>query len=67
MPTMINEKKWILYRHTNNLDIIKAVAVNLSTYTKAGISLEEKSMLNERLRELLYYKRAKSRLATRCN
>jgi len=56
MPTMINEKKWILYRHTNNLDIIKAVAVNLSTYTKAGISLEEKSMLNERLRELLYYK-----------
>ena len=55
MPIKIKEKKWILYRHTNNLDIIKAVAVNLSTYSNSGISTEEKQSLNNRLRDLSYY------------
>ena len=55
MPVKIKEKKWILYRHTNNLDIIKAVAVNLSTYSNSGISKEEKQNLNNRLRDLSYY------------
>lgn len=55
MPVKIKDKKWILYRHTNNLDIVKAVAVNLLTYSKSGISKEDKAALNQRLRELSYY------------
>lgn len=55
MPIKIKEKKWILYRHTNNLDIVKAVAVNLKNYTSSGISQNEKSILNQRLRDLNYY------------
>ena len=47
--------KWVLYRHTNNLDVIKAVAVNLNTFSNSGISKEEKSELNKRLRALGHY------------
>jgi type II restriction enzyme len=47
--------KWVLYRHTNNLDVIKAVAVNLNNFSKSGISNLEKTTLNNRLKALGYY------------
>jgi type II restriction enzyme len=55
MPIQIEHKKWILYRHTNNLDIIQAVAVNLHSYSNSNISTEEKKKLTARLRDLDYY------------
>lgn len=47
--------KWVLYRHTNNLDVIKAVAVNLNSFSKSGLSNDEKASLNDRLKALGYY------------
>ena len=51
----IERKKWILYRHTNNFDLITAVAVNLKFYSKTSISKEDKLELLQKLRELNYY------------
>jgi hypothetical protein len=51
----IEDKKWILYRHTSNVDLIKAVAVNLKSYTKSEISPEKKFSLLKKLKELAYY------------
>jgi len=56
MPTRIEDEKWILYRHTNNLDIVKAVAVNLHTYSNSSISNEDKQRLNQKLKDLAYYR-----------
>lgn len=56
MTHRIEDKKWILYRHTNSFDLISAVAVNLKTLLKGGTSKEDKYSLLERLRKLDYYK-----------
>ncbi len=55
MTHRIERKKWILYRHTNNFDLITAVAVNLKFYSKTSISKEDKLELLQKLRELNYY------------
>lgn len=52
----IERKKWILYRHTNNFDLITAVAVNLKYFSKSSISREDKLGLLLKLKELAYYK-----------
>src|SRR3989344_583489 len=56
MTYRINKDKWILYRHTNNLDIISAVAANLKKYSNCSISKEDKLNLLKKLKELNYYK-----------
>ena len=56
MPVKVKTPKWILYRHTNNLDIIKAVAVNLIKFSKGNINKSEKILLNKRLKKLAWYK-----------
>ena len=38
MTYRIERKKWILYRHTNNFDLLTAVATNLKYFSKASIS-----------------------------
>lgn len=56
MTYRIEDKKWILYRHTSNYDLITAVAVNLKSYTKSVISADKKVHLLRKLKELDYYK-----------
>lgn len=56
MTYRIPRDKWILYRHTNNLDIISAVAANLKTFSSCSISKEDKLNLLKRLKELHFYK-----------
>lgn len=56
MTYRIEKKKWILYRHTNNFDLITAVAVNLKFFTKTSIDRENKILLLKKLKELQYYK-----------
>lgn len=56
MTYRIERKKWILYRHTNNFDLIIAVAVNLKYFSKASISKDDRRNLLLKLKELAYYK-----------
>ncbi|WP_270646615.1 hypothetical protein [Paeniclostridium hominis] len=56
MTHRIEKEKWIFYRHTNNFDIITAVAVNLKNYSNSSISPEDKKELLKKLKELKYYK-----------
>lgn len=56
MTYRIEDDKWILYRHTSNLNLMKAVAVNLKTFTKTEISEGMKAKLLQKLKELDYYK-----------
>jgi type II restriction enzyme len=56
MTYRVEEKKWILYRHTNNMDIISAVAGNLKKYSACSISNEDKKNLLLKLKQLNYYK-----------
>lgn len=56
MTHRVEKKKWILYRHTNNFDLITAVAVNLKYFSKASISKEDKLSLLLKLKDLAYYK-----------
>lgn len=56
MTYRIERKKWILYRHTNNFDLITAVAVNLKHFSKTSISKEDKLGLLLKLKDLAYYK-----------
>jgi hypothetical protein len=55
MTLRIDRKKWILYRHTTDFDKLVVLAEILKTYTKTGISKEDKTNLNLRLRELGLY------------
>ena len=55
MTLRINSKKWILYRHTRDFDKLCVVAEFLKSYTKTGISTDEKTQLNLKLRELGLY------------
>lgn len=55
MTLRIDSKKWILYRHTSDFGKLCVVAEFLKSYTKTGISTEEKTQLNLKLRELGLY------------
>lgn len=55
MTLRIDSKKWILYRHTRDFDKLCVVAEFLKSYTKTGISTDEKTQLNLKLRELGLY------------
>jgi type II restriction enzyme len=56
MPIMVKKKKWILYKHTCNYDIIKAVALDVKNNCKADVSDKERQRMKERLSELNLYK-----------
>lgn len=55
MTLRIDSKKWILYRHTRDFEKLCVVAEFLKSYTKTGISKDEKIQLNSKLRELGLY------------
>lgn len=56
MTYRVERKKWILYRHTNNFELLIAVAVNLKGFSNASISREDKKQLLLKLKDLSYYK-----------
>ena len=55
MTLRIDNKKWILYRHTSDFSLLCEVATILKSYSKTTISRDEKVRLNQRLRELGLY------------
>ncbi len=55
MTHRVERNKWILYRHTNNFDLVTAVAVNLKFFSKTSISNEDKKDLLLELKKLDYY------------
>ena len=55
MTLRIDSKKWILYRHTTDFGKLVVLAEILKSYTKTGISKEDKTNLNLKLRELGLY------------
>ncbi|MCH5244122.1 MAG: restriction endonuclease [Lentimicrobiaceae bacterium] len=55
MTTRVENKKWILYRHTRNFHLLCEVAKILKSYSKTTITKKEKERLNLRLKELNLY------------
>lgn len=60
MTLRVTKKKWILYRHIKDFGLLCSVAEYLKSYSKTGISKQEKTKLNLKLKELgLYNERNK--------
>ena len=55
MTLRIDSKKWILYRHTTDFGKLCKLAEFLKSFTKTGISKDDKIKLNLRLKELGLY------------
>lgn len=53
---MVERKKWILYKHTSNYELIKAVALDVKNSCKTDISNTERHRMQERLAALDLYK-----------
>lgn len=56
MPIMVEKNKWILYKHTSNYELIKAVALDVKNSCKTDISNTEKERMQERLSALNMYR-----------
>lgn len=56
MPIMVERDKWILYKHTCNYELIKAVALDVKNSCASDISDTERHRMQERLRALDLYK-----------
>lgn len=56
MTYRVATHKWILYKHTNNFELVTAVAGNLKYVTKSSISPAKKLELLKKLKELDFYK-----------
>ncbi len=56
MSIMVERKKWILYKHTCNFELVKAVALDVKNSCKADISVEERRRMSDRLAALNLYK-----------
>jgi len=55
MTLRVDRKKWILYRHTRDFEKLCVVAEFLKSYTKTGISKNDKTNLNLKLKEAGLY------------
>lgn len=56
MPIMVKREKWILYKHTSNYELIKAVALDVKNSCATDISEKERYRMRERLAALDLYK-----------
>ena len=56
MPIMVKRNRWILYKHTCNYELIKAVALDVKNQCKADISVSERYKMQDRLAALDLYK-----------
>lgn len=64
MPIMEEREKWILYKHTSNYELIKAVALDVKNRCASDISKLERYRMQERLRALDLYKTRNPRSAS---
>lgn len=55
MTYRVEEKKWILYRHTSDFNIITRVAIELKSYNKSLITEDKKLELLQRLKDMNFY------------
>ena len=63
MPRMVERPKWILYKHTNNYELIKAVALDVKNSCASDISNLERQRMQARLAALnLYHTRNPEKL-----
>lgn len=56
MPIMVEREKWILYKHTCNYELIKAVALDVKNSCASNVSAIERYRMQERLAALDLYK-----------
>ena len=56
MPVMVEREKWILYKHTCNYELIKAVALDVKNSCASNVSDIERYRMQERLAALDMYK-----------
>lgn len=56
MPIMVERNRWILYKHTSNYELIKAVALDVKNSCKTDISNTERERMQERLAALNMYR-----------
>ena len=56
MPIMVEREKWILYKHTSNYELIKAVALDVKNSCASNVSDTERYRMQERLAALDLYK-----------
>lgn len=58
MPIQVDKEKWILYKHTNSYEMIKAVAMDVKNQCGTDISETERHRMQQRLANLdLYHAR----------
>lgn len=55
MPVMVQREKWILYKHTCNYELIKAVALDVKNKCGTSINEKERYRMQERLKALNLY------------
>ena len=56
MPIMVEREKWILYKHTSNYELIKAVALDVKNSCASNVSEIERHRMQQRLAALNMYK-----------
>lgn len=56
MPRTVERDKWILYKHTNSYEMIKAVAMDVKNHCGTDISDTERYRMQQRLAALDLYK-----------
>jgi len=62
MTLRIDSKKWILYRHISDFNLLCTVAEFLKSFSKTAISKEEKVRLNQKLKEVGLYSERNSEM-----
>lgn len=55
MPIMVEREKWILYKHTSDYELIKAVALDVKNSCAADINDTQRYKMQERLEKLALY------------
>lgn len=56
MPIQVEKEKWILYKHTNSYEMIKAVAMDVKNQCGTDISETERYRMQQRLASLKLYR-----------
>ena len=55
MPIMVEREKWILYKHTSDYELMKAVALDVKNSCAADINDIQRYKMQERLARLAMY------------
>lgn len=55
MPIRVEQEKWILYKHTNSYEMVKAVAMDVKNQCGTNISEAERHRMQKRLEALNLY------------